>query len=136
MKDTVHCEICGEPIAFLENGKFIAVGNWGMSDNEQELCSVCLNREIESEKVSVESKQPRFRLEKRSGIIAIYDTKHPKYQDTPGCHADYPWVVAWWRGQFNGSHWEVDKRWEDQAERACTLLNGMPPHSPSFSYGV
>lgn len=43
----IPCERCGKTIAHLINGNFTAVdpGDWGMSDDEQELCSNCL-REI------------------------------------------------------------------------------------------
>lgn len=43
---------------------------------------------------------PRFRVEQRTGIVAIYDTHHPEYEDTNGCHGDYPWVVCFWMGIY------------------------------------
>jgi len=69
----------------------------------------------------------RFRVEERSGIIAVYDTAHPEYQDTPGCHADYPWTVCSWHGAFDekAGHWNVDQRWVDKARAACELLNTL-----------
>lgn len=73
----------------------------------------------------------RFTLEERSGIIAIYDTEHPDYQDTPGCHADYPWVVAHWNGSpvmnVNGGidYWKVDNRWVNKAKETLNLLNSL-----------
>ena len=77
----------------------------------------------------------RFRLEERSGIVAIYDTQHPEYADTPGCHADYPWVVCSWKGRYvtppdpeclNGcGHWTVEKRWIEKACRTLELLNSL-----------
>lgn len=40
----VSCEQCGKIIAHIVDGNFTAVdsGGWGMSDDEQELCSDCL----------------------------------------------------------------------------------------------
>ena len=69
----------------------------------------------------------RFRVERRSGIVAVYDTEHPEYQDTPGCHADYPWTVCSWHGAFDekAGHWNVDQRWDDKAHAACDLLNTL-----------
>ena len=69
----------------------------------------------------------RFRVEERSGIVAVYDTEHPEYQDTPGCHADYPWTVCSWHGTFDetAGHWNVDQRWIDKAHAACELLNTL-----------
>ena len=83
----------------------------------------------------------RFRLEERSGIVAIYDTQHPEYVDTPGCHADYPWVVCSWKGRYvtppdpeclNGcGHWTVEKRWVEKAYRTLELLNSLCANSPT-----
>ena len=69
----------------------------------------------------------RFRVERRSGIVAVYDTEHPEYQDTPGCHADYPWTVCSWHGAYDetAGHWNVDQRWIDKARAACELLNTL-----------
>ena len=77
----------------------------------------------------------RFRLEERSGIVAIYDTQHPEYMDTTGCHADYPWVVCLWSGRYvtppdpeclNGcGHWTVEKRWIEKAHQTLELLNSL-----------
>lgn len=69
----------------------------------------------------------RFRVERRSGIVAVYDTEHPEYQDTPGCHADYPWTVCSWHGTYDetAGHWKVDQRWVDKARAACELLNTL-----------
>lgn len=81
----------------------------------------------------------RFRLEERSGIVAIYDTHHPEYEDTPGCHADYPWVVCSWGGRYvtppdpeclNGcGHWTVEKRWIEKARQTLELLNSLCAHT-------
>ena len=78
---------------------------------------------------------PRFRIEKRSGIVAIYDTQHPEYEQTAGCHADYPWVVCSWGGRYvtppdteclNGcGHWTVEKRWIEKAHQTLDLLNSL-----------
>ena len=75
----------------------------------------------------------RFRVEERSGIVAVYDTAHPEYQDTPGCHADYPWVVCSWRGRYvkppspeciNGvGHWVLEGWQLEKARNVCGLLN-------------
>lgn len=77
----------------------------------------------------------RFRIEERSGIVAIYDTHHPDYSDTPGCHADYPWTVCHWQGRYatfpdpacvNGTgNWTVEKRWIDKAQSTLDLLNRL-----------
>lgn len=74
----------------------------------------------------------RFRIEHRSGIIAVYDMKHPKYTDTP--YSDYErspalseWTVASWNGQYNEAKlcWEIDPVWVDKAHAACNLLNDL-----------
>jgi len=69
----------------------------------------------------------RFRVEARSGIVAVYDTAHPDYHDTPGCHADYPWTVCSWGGSYDQKtgHWNVDQRWLDKAHATCDLLNEL-----------
>ena len=69
----------------------------------------------------------RFRVERRSGRVAVYDTEHPEYQDTPGCLDDYPWTVCSWHGTFDetAGHWKVDQRWIDKAHAACELLNTL-----------
>ena len=69
---------------------------------------------------------PRFIVEERSGIIAIYDTHHQAYRNTPGCHADYPWVVAAWYGEYNKerSRWEIRKWKIEKAYQLASLLNG------------
>jgi hypothetical protein len=77
----------------------------------------------------------RFRIEERSGIVAIYDTQHPEYEETAGCHADYPWIVCSWGGRYvtppdpeclNGSgHWTVEKRWIEKAHQTLDLLNSL-----------
>ena len=82
----------------------------------------------------------RFRVEERSGVVAVYDTEHPEYHDTPGCHADYPWVVCSWHGRYvepsspectNGAgHWVLDKWQTDKAHEACRLLNANPTGQP------
>jgi hypothetical protein len=71
----------------------------------------------------------RFRVEKRTGIVAIYDTKHPDYHDANGCHADFPFVVAHWSGyaakgddgcvRWNLCDWQIEK-----ARKLCAMLNG------------
>lgn len=73
---------------------------------------------------------PRFILEERSGIVAIYDTRHPEYESTHGCHADYPWVVCHWNGspvygEHGIQHWEVEPRWTEKARRTLELLNSL-----------
>lgn len=75
----------------------------------------------------------RFRVERRSGIVAVYDTEHPEYQDTPGCHADYPWTVCSWHGTYDetAGHWKVDQRWIDKAYAACELLNTLSANKDS-----
>ena len=84
----------------------------------------------------------RFRVEERSGIVAVYDTAHPEYQDTPGCHADYPWTVCSWHGAFDekAGHWNVDQRWVDKARAACELLNTLSanarPHAEAVADSV
>lgn len=68
----------------------------------------------------------RFRVEERSGIIAVYDTAHPEYdEDSPGCHGDYPWTVCFWKGWYDekAGHWSLEKRWIEKAHEACRLLN-------------
>ena len=69
----------------------------------------------------------RFRVEERSGRVAVYDTEHPEYQDTPGCLDDYPWTVCSWHGVFDekAGHWKVDQRWVDKAHATCELLNTL-----------
>lgn len=78
----------------------------------------------------------RFILDERSGIVAVIDTRHSKYDpEIPGCHADYPWVVASWSGSYvkppnpeclNGvGHWTVEKRWITKAAETCRLLNEL-----------
>jgi hypothetical protein len=77
----------------------------------------------------------RFVLEQRSGIVAIYDTAHPEYKVTVGCHADYPWVVCHWCGRYvtppdpecvNGcGHWVVEQRWVEKAKETLELLNSL-----------
>ena len=68
----------------------------------------------------------RFKVEERTGIIAVYDTSHPGYEDAPGCHADYPWVVASWTGVYNESEgfWSMQQWQRDKAYALCNLLNG------------
>ena len=84
----------------------------------------------------------RFRVEERSGIVAVYDTAHPEYQDTPGCHADHPWTVCSWHGAFDekAGHWNVDQRWVDKARAACELLNTLSanarPHAEAVADSV
>ena len=74
---------------------------------------------------------PRFILEERSGIVAIYDTHHPDYEVTAGCHSDYPWVVCSWGGSpvysDTGSiaYWEVEPRWIVKAKQTLDLLNSL-----------
>jgi len=74
---------------------------------------------------------PRFILEERSGIVAIYDTRHPDYENTPGCHADYPWVVCHWNGSPVYSdaggiaYWEVEPRWITKARQTLDLINSL-----------
>lgn len=81
----------------------------------------------------------RFRVEERSGIVAVYDTTHPEYRDTPGCHADYPWTVCSWHGAYDetAGRWNVDQRWIDKARAACELLNTLSAnptgHAPARS---
>jgi len=67
----------------------------------------------------------RFRLEIRSGIIAVVDTKHPEYKETPGCHGEYPWVVAYWQGSYNKKkhYWEMQDWQNDRAAELVALLN-------------
>ena len=69
----------------------------------------------------------RHRVEERSGIILIYDTEHEEYQDTPGAHADYPWVVASWHGycveSLSGDYWEIHDWQRKKANHLCNLLN-------------
>lgn len=74
----------------------------------------------------------RFRVEERSGIVAIYDTEHDLYDDTPGCHGDYPWCVAYWTGhpvkdEEKGyiKYWEVDNWKIKRAHETCDLLNSL-----------
>ena len=69
----------------------------------------------------------RLRVEERCGRVAVYDTEHPEYQDTPGCLDDYPWTVCSWHGTFDetAGHWKVDQRWIDKAHAACELLNTL-----------
>ena len=68
----------------------------------------------------------RFRIELRSGIVAVYDTHHPEYEDTPGCHADYPWGVAAWHGEYNkeAGYWEIEQWKIEKAYQLVSLLNG------------
>ena len=72
----------------------------------------------------------RFRLEERSGIVAIYDTAHPEYRDTPGCHGDYPWTICHWNGVYTADaggfgKWSVDERLLEKAKQTCALLNDL-----------
>ena len=76
---------------------------------------------------------PRFHLEERSGILAIYDTHHPAWkalrEPPPGCSSDSDFVVCWWSGHsvesVAGLYWEVEQRWIDQARSTITLLNSL-----------
>jgi hypothetical protein len=74
----------------------------------------------------------RFRVEERSGIVAVHDTAHVEYQKTPGSHADDPWTVCSWIGEYDKQegHWNVDRRWIDKAHAACQLLNASQPGVP------
>ena len=84
----------------------------------------------------------RFVIEQRSGIIAIYDTEHEKCIETQGCHSDYPWVIASWKGHYvtppdpeclNGTgHWVIEKRWIDKAHEVCATLNTLAEHSKKY----
>jgi hypothetical protein len=67
----------------------------------------------------------RYELEKRSGIIAIYDTEHPKFERTEGCHVDYPWVIASWTGTHSRktNSWRMKDYQVKQAEHLYSLLN-------------
>jgi hypothetical protein len=66
----------------------------------------------------------------RTGIVAIYDTHHPEYRDTPGCLDDYPWVVAAWEGIYvppsgpqTYGHYIMPERKLRHARKTCDLLN-------------
>jgi len=74
-----------------------------------------------------ENKMSRFLLERRSGIIAIYDTYHPKYQETDGCHSDYPWVIMSWFGTYNNEmgFWEIPKQKITEANNLFNLLSQL-----------
>jgi hypothetical protein len=80
----------------------------------------------------------RFRIEERSGIVAVYDTAHAEYQDTPGCHADYPWTVCSWHGAYDekAGHWNVDQRWIDKARAACDLLNTLSANNLLYTKSI
>jgi hypothetical protein len=43
--EKIHCEQCGKHIANLVDGNFVEISNWGMSENEQELCAECCKKE-------------------------------------------------------------------------------------------
>lgn len=79
---------------------------------------------------TLQPKRPRFHLEERLGIWAIYDMEHPEYQDAPGCHADYPYVVASWSGERVDDeeghlhHWEMPEWKQRKAKRLLAILNG------------
>lgn len=68
----------------------------------------------------------RYKLEKRTGIWAIYDTEHPDYCEQPGCNADFPWVVAYWDGVCGDGDdgWVIPDFRKSQAEKLLSLLNG------------
>jgi hypothetical protein len=81
-----------------------------------------------------EPPKPRFIIEERSGVIAIYDTLHPEFEETQGCHSDYPWTVASWHGSFNDGYWTLNQWQIDKAKSTCQLLNCLwtgstSPHS-------
>lgn len=90
-----------------------------------------MNTPTSSEALPLTNCSPRFILEERSGIVAIYDTHHPDYEQTPGCHADYPWVVCHWNGSPVYSdaggiaYWEVEPRWITKARQTRDLLNSL-----------
>jgi len=75
----------------------------------------------------------RYILEIRSGIVAIYDTAHPEYVDTPGCHWDYPWTVLYISGEYvdandprcqNGAgHWHVDDSKVEKMKQLVDFMN-------------
>jgi len=81
----------------------------------------------------------RYIIEERTGIVAIYDTQHPEFKETNGCHSDYPWVVCSWTGRYvvppdpecqNGcGHWIVEDRFIKEAYQTLELLNTL--NSPS-----
>ena len=68
---------------------------------------------------------PRYRVEERSGIVAVYDTQHPQYEITNGCHGDYPWVVASWSGIYDKEavHWDVEAWKVEKAHALVRELN-------------
>ena len=71
-------------------------------------------------------KEKRYRVEKRSGLVLIFDTLHPDYsEDEPGC--DVEWKVCSWLGKKvespTGFHWEVAPSVIEEAEARCAFLN-------------
>jgi hypothetical protein len=43
--EKIHCEQYGKHIANLVDGNFVEISNWGMSENEHELCAECCKKE-------------------------------------------------------------------------------------------
>lgn len=79
---------------------------------------------------TLQPERPRFHLEERLGILAIYDMEHPEYQDSPGCRADLPYVVASWSAERVDDeegrlhHWEMPEWKQRKAKRLLAILNG------------
>ena len=73
-----------------------------------------------------EPPRDRFVVDERSGIIAIYDTHHPQYKETPGCSRKFPWTVASWEGSMStdGTHWLLDPWQIEKAHALADMLNG------------
>ena len=66
----------------------------------------------------------RFCVDRRIGIIAVCDTKHPEYEpDRPGCSSpDFPWVIASWEGYITSNFYLYD--WQiSKANYLCEILN-------------
>lgn len=69
----------------------------------------------------------RFRVEKRIGIVAVYDLEHPQYNpDWQGCHSDLPWVVATWTGYDDPKEgWCLYDFQVQKANELCAMLNAL-----------
>lgn len=79
----------------------------------------------------------RYHLEKRSGIWAVFDTHHPKYdRDAAGCSSHHAGCIAAWSGhpvyeyhpdtgKSYHKYWDMSESNKKQAEELLKLLNNQ-----------
>ena len=77
----------------------------------------------------------RFKLDKRTGCMAIWDTEHPNYNpEYPGCHHDLPEIVWYEHGQpQEGGGWEFSELQTERIESIHRILLGEFPNIESLA---